>query len=775
MSRISARRFAAYLLALAVLLGGTLPAAAAPLATSMVMDATQAPPWIRNPEACLVRDTPMGPVVATRLNDDPYTAPFMEILLPDLPAGEAGVVVEIEHLDEGAGVIGVSIDGSGPARQSGYTRLNTGVLRQAWFGFTKRPGAGAVLRLQGAPWLHAVRVLPAQSEAAWQAQNAAVPVDVAPMVQLRRPLSLTTTAGIDVQGGMDTLDASLVALRELAPLARVLGFTSIESYVTWKRLEPNAEGAFDFGYYDTIVAALEKYNLKWFPLLIVGSAYALPEWFLKSDENIGMVCLEHGLSNPIQSIAAPSHRRHVTRVLQAFGAHYEPMGVLEGVRLGPSGNYGESQYPAGGNWGVAGQPLHIHIGWWAGDAPAVANYKAYLQQRYTTVDALNAAWKTTPVSGFDAVPMSLPDTMYSLQQRLDFTDWYTGLMSDWCAWWAAEARRAMPHTPLYQSAGGWGFREAGTDYSAQTKAMAAVQGGIRLTNETDSFEQNYYATRLAATAARHYGVPIGYEPASSHTARGVVGRLYEATTTNAAHWFTYHSNVFNHPLAIQKWLDNLAWLDERQPSIVDVAVYYPETMNQVDDGAFRHLYAWGFNPVAAAVRRVVECDYVDERLIRDGALDEYKVLVCAWGNLVEADVQARIDGWLRAGGTLIYPSFPRGPQKTTEGDTAVFARWQTGDTGQGRFFRFPGDMEPPSLYGAFIRKALATQPGLHAATRAALQVEHPEQVFVSAQADGHLLLLNYEDVPATVRLPGQFETVLPAYSMAREALEKDTP
>jgi hypothetical protein len=563
-------------------------------------------------------------------------------------------------------------------------------------------------------------------------------------------------------------------MRELAPLARVLGFTSIESYVTWKRLEPAAEGTFDFSFYDAIVTELAKYDLKWFPLLIVGSAYALPDWFLNSDENIGMVCLEHGESNPIQSIAAPAHKRHVTRVLQAFGRHYEPMGVLEGVRLGPSGNYGESQYPAGGNWGVAGQPLHIHIGWWAGDAPAVAHYKKFLQERYATIDALNTAWQTA-LPDFDAVPMPLPDTMYSMRQRLDFTQWYTDLMSDWCAWWAVEARKALPNTPIYQSAGGWGFREAGTDYSAQAKAMVAVQGGIRLTNETDSFEQNYYATRLATTAARHYGIGVGYEPASSHTARGVAGRLFEAVTTNADHWFTYHSNIFNHPFAIQQWLKHVTWLEHRQNPVVDVAVYYPETMNQLDSGAFRHLYGWGFNPRAAAVRRVVECDYLDERLIRDGFLDQYKVLVGTWGDIVEPDVQARIDAWIRAGGTLIYPSFPRGPQKTTEGDTTVFQAWQRGDTGTGKFLRFPGDMEPPSLYGDFVRKALLEHPGLHPSTQAALRTEHPDQVFVSPQADGHLMILNYNDTPATVRLAEQFETVVAPYGIEREALSGTTP
>jgi len=57
----------------------------------------------------------------------------------------------------------------------------------------------------------------------------------------------------------------------------VLGFNGIEMYVRWRLIEPDKEGAFDFDYYDTLVAKLAEYGLKWFPLLIVGSAYALPD------------------------------------------------------------------------------------------------------------------------------------------------------------------------------------------------------------------------------------------------------------------------------------------------------------------------------------------------------------------------------------------------------------------------------------------------------------------------------------------------------------------
>ncbi len=677
--------------------------------------------------------------------------------------------LRIAFVDDGAGLMMPQIlaedafNGaySGPTRQHSYTRLNTGTLRHAWFEFTGNPSvplesAHPHVRISGLQHLVELQIGPALDDAAWQAIKDNVPRQVAPMVTLGRPMELVTTAGVAVtQSGEGDLHSSLDAIVDLAPLARVLGFTSIESYLIWRRIEPDEEGVFDFSFYDAVVDRLKEYGLKWFPLLVVGSAYALPDWFAASSENVGFRCIEHGLENPIQSIWSPHHKRHVTRVLKAIGAHYEPMNVLEGVRLGPSGNYGESQYPAGGNWGLRGDAMHIHIGWWAGDSYALADWRRWLEERYGNIAALNAAWDSAAYTDFEAVNIILPQVIRSRRQRLDFTQWYTDSMSDWCAWWAQEARAVLPNTPMYQSAGGWGFREAGTDYAAQAKAMAPLNGGIRLTNETDNFEQNTCATRMAITAARQYGIPIGTEPASSHTARGVAGRLFELLSVNGTHFFTYHGNIFNHPMAIESWLSTLPLMDRRGTPLVEVALYYPETMNQYEDAAFRHIYAWGFNPRAMELRRVVDVDYVDEHLIREGFLDKYKALVFVWGNVIEADVLAAMDAWMRRGGMILYPSFPRGALETVEGDTSVFAQWSRGDTGNGGFNRFKGDMDPPSLYADFVRKALSGLSTLAPVTRALIDAERSEQVFMTAFEDGSIGILNYEEREARVQIPGR--------------------
>ncbi len=712
---------------------------------------------------------------------DPYqgNAYTIEFSASALTPGQVQVL-EIVFYDKGAGLIRPTMNNHGVTvafqRQQSYTRLNTLQERSAFFAI-QAPANGwnaaeqATLSISGLNYLRGFRVLPAFTDEQWKAVRNGLPKDVAPMVTLNRPMDLVTTAGVSPLLEEHNIDEELATLEEYVPLAKVLGFNGIELYVRWNIIEPEREGVFDFSYYDALVNKMQEYGMKWFPLLVVGSAYALPPWFINSPDNVGFVCLEHGTDNLIQSIWSPFHQRHVTRVLQAFGAHYEPGGSLLGVRLGPSGNFGESQYPAGGNWPSKGRKMHIHIGYWSGDVYGRKDFQAKMAGKYGTLEALNAAWDCT-LPSFEAIPMQLPVTMLSKRQRADFGEWYTQSMSDWCGWWAQEAAKAMPKTKIYQSAGGWGFLEAGTSYTEQAAAMKSMHGGIRCTNETDSFEQDFDVTRLAATAARLYGVGLGYEPASSHTARGVAGRIFNTATTNGDHLFTYHPNVICQPMGIDHWLKYLPVLDQRADPLIEVAVYYPETMNQLDDSTFRHLYATGFYPRAQAIRRVVDLDYLDDNLLREGFLDRYKVLVFVWGENIEKEVLAVVDQWVQRGGKVIYPSFPRGPLTTVEGNTDVCNRWEAGQTGQGAFLRFKGDMEPPSFYGGFAAEQLGAMENLNPWTRAAIATPKPEYVYLSVLSSGEAIALNYSNKPQTLQIPGAGACEIPAYGIAHTAMPR---
>lgn len=677
------------------------------------------------------------------------------------PANAPEAYLIIEHFDtdlsrftvsrpsaEGiAGTVGL---GSGMPRRALYK------LAQPAFGAQK----DADIVLCGIRGIRRVVVKTALAEGEREAIAAEMPAQVTPRVVLSRPMDFAIQIGSDAPttGG---LPDALKRMHELCPLAAALGFNGVESYVKWNFVE-REKGVFDWSYYDAVVAEAASWNLKWFPLLIVGSAYTLPQWYHDSPENEGFACLEHGKSNNIQSIFCENQTPYVRAFLNEFGRHYEPGGRLLGVRLGPSGNFGESQYPAGGNWGYGGAREHIHIGWWAADKHAAPHFVNWLRNRYDSIEKLNGAWQDR-YAAWDHVKCFVPQFAETPRKRKDIVDWYMGAMTDWCERWAVWAREAMPASAIYQSSGGWGFVESGTDFTEQTRSMVKVKGGIRATNETDSYLQNFQVTRMMSSAARFYGVPFGSEPAGFNSAKGVASRIFNILVNNGQHLFFYCPNLFNNDQGIQTWLDCAPLLDQRADPVIDVAVLYPDTLSTLDDGVFRNLYASSFYQRAGALRPHLDYDYCSERMIADGALPRYKVLVLAWSSTVEAAALDAIDGWVRDGGTVLAMSWDRMPLQTVEGDHAVLERWQSGDTGKGRVVLIREDREPPQRFADRVRDELIAMPALHPLTRAMLETSKPAEVYVSALQSGSLALLNYTDKPATVAVPGIEPFVIDPY------------
>ena len=698
-------------------------------------------------------------------------------------SGAAPVYLIIEHSDSEIGLLQVSYDAdrtpndrapeddpaNTPASDAvGYTCLGTGKMRRAIFKFERpafrhRQQDGADIRIEGLAALKRLRLTTSLSPDEWEKVRAEIPVSASPRVKLSPAMQLVITVGADSQKRED-LAQSLSRMRELCPLAHALGFNGIESYVKWNFVEHD-KGNYDWSYYDAIVTEARKYGLRWFPLLIAGSAYALPGWYHDSPLNSGFICLEHGLGNDIQSIFCENQTPFVHGFLRAFGTHYEPMNVLLGVRLGPSGNYGESQYPAGGNWGYKWQPQHIHIGWWAGDAHAAPHFQSCLRSKYSDIAALNQAWGES-YSAFDAIKTFIPQFAESKRKRKDMVDWYMGAMTDWCERWAVWAREAMPKTEIYQSAGGWGFVESGTDFTEQTRSMAKIQGGIRATNETDSYAQNFYATRMLSSAARFYKVPFGSEPAGYGSARGVVARIYNILVNNGQHLFYYFPNLLHNDQAAAKWLELAPLLDHREAPFIEIAALYPDTKSKLDDAVFRNLYAFAFNQRVAALRPHLDFDFCSERMILDGALSQYKALLFLWSDVVEADVLQRIDQWVQAGGTVTYPYWNRMPLGTVEDDYRIYNRWLKGETGRGRVVFYRSDREPPQRYADFIRRELMTMQNLDSRTRKMLAVMKPAEVYVSVLQSGTLAILNYNNESVRVSIPGSGVITVKPYHIA---------
>jgi Beta-galactosidase len=437
---------------------------------------------------------------------------------------------------------------------------------------------------------------------------------------------------------------------EKLELLKQMGVTSIQTYIYWNKAEKE-RGVMDWSEYDTDVALLKKHGLKWVPFIIAGPWYVTPEFVRRDPQVVMLRCLEHGRESAIPSLWGPRLREYVREYLRRFADHYGPQNVLESVNLGITGDYGEAIYSVIGNW--PGE-YHSHGGFWCGDSLAAADFRRAMEARYAgDIARLNAAWGTGHASFAELNPF-LPDQAPSPRARLEFLRWYRDAMTEYARFWLAAAREVFPGTEIYLCTGGDMAPEHGSDFSAQAKAAAQYQAGIRITNEASSFTQNVALTRLVDSACRHYGAYFGHEPAAAVTPVGMLGRLFNAVTAGARQLFLYHTPE----LIAQRegkpaigdggryHIQYKDWQTMVSPKI-DVALLYPTSSNthaNTEYGTFRDL--------AAEVRRLVDYDLVDERMAQEGALKTKSVLILAGAEILErATVQTVMD-WVGAGGIL---------------------------------------------------------------------------------------------------------------------------
>lgn len=645
----------------------------------------------------------------------------------------------IEFADKGYGLISVS-PGVSHRRQWGIARVNSGTVRRTVLQYDS--GVPSNLRIEGLDHLRSLTIVDEK------------PVtEQAPLVDPPK-FAIHSERVSSVSGDSHTPDGvedALAGIRNEAPLIRALGFNGVETYVRWGYVERN-RGTYDWSFYDAILGEIEKHGLQWFPMLLAGSGYAIPEWLHDSKDNFGFKCLEHGIVHDTQSIFQRFQTEYAHRFISEFGRHYGRRKSLLGIRLGPSGDYGEAQYPAKGP-GYKFKQHHTHIGYWAADDLAKASFRQNMKTQYGDIARLNEAWEAKFTS-FDEVQTFLPETAMTKRQRIDFANWYMGAMSDWCEKWAIWSREALPNTQIHQSSGGWGPVQIGTDYSYQARSMARIKGGIRLTNESDDYPDNFTITRMASSAARFYGAQLGYEPGGFGSMRGVMARLYNAVTTGAVHLFYYLGNLTANDQAIDAWMKHGKLLDQRAKPVIEVATFYSDTALKLDDEVVR--YRWGstFFTVARAFRELFDFDYVSEQMISDGALARYKILVFAWGPVTEKPVLERIDQWVRNGGIVVFGPRSRGNPITVEGDSSICDRWLKGDTGQGKVIVWHGDLIPSGYFAEFVRDLIARTETINPRLRAAAKIDKPNTVFYSVLENGKLALLNFNGKPATVKLAG---------------------
>jgi hypothetical protein len=461
------------------------------------------------------------------------------------------------------------------------------------------------------------------------------------------PLTLTA-GGLEVGTDVPAFEAKVRELKRM-------GFTSVQTYVYWNKVEPSP-GEINWSEYDREVEVYTRAGLKWVPFIIMGPWYVTPQWVREKQGMVMYRCLEHGREMAIPSLWSAGMRDHVRHSLRQLAAHYGPKGVLESVNIGITGDYGEAIYPVIGNW--PGE-YHSHAGYWCGDALAEADFRAHVQTLYPEgIDALNRAWRSDYGSWAEVRPF-LPAKAPSERAWQEFLAWYRDEMTEFSDFCLAETRAAFPGVDVYLCTGGDMAPEHGSDFSAQAKVAAKHGAGVRITNEGSSFGYNVRLTRLVATAGHHYGAYFGNEPASYVSAEGMVGRMFNAVTSGANQMFAWSGELMIDPKT-GKWApmgEQTGRLSplfrEQQRPRIDAVVYQPNlSASQVLSAEVAQSGMARVGEFLAEFRRFIDYDLADDRLIQDGVLAGKRILFVANAQVVDARTTRAIADWVRSGGLL---------------------------------------------------------------------------------------------------------------------------
>jgi len=428
------------------------------------------------------------------------------------------------------------------------------------------------------------------------------------------------------------------------------GATAVQIYTFWRDFEPHAEGQFEWDYFDSQVKLIQEAGLQWVPFLLIGPKYAAPQWWLSDPRHRGLVCLEHGKETPIESIWNPAFKKQVSRVVKAFAEHYLPWGVIQSVQPGICGDYGESIMPVHGNW--AGD-YHTHGGYWCGDENAVLDFRRAMKEKFGTVDAMNTAWRSH-YADFEELKPFRPHKAPSRTALFDELQWYKNSMTDFVDFWLAECRAAFPDTPLYMCVGGNEEPEHASDFAAQAKVCAKYNAGLRLTNECNRFFDNYFLTAYTHAACEQYGAYLGLEPVGGLTPEGVCGRMFGSAVYGNRQMMYYYGNVFKQPdengsiynACSESFMKYLPLLREGK-TVCDIAFFWPSLVGSLGRGI-----PDGIHPIVTFLRRFTTVMPLNERMIKDGGLDRFKLLIMPPAPFTDRETLHRIAEYVKNGGKV---------------------------------------------------------------------------------------------------------------------------
>lgn len=490
------------------------------------------------------------------------------------------------------------------------------------------------------------------------------------------------------------------------------GITSLQSYVYWSAIEP-VKGRLDFSAYDEVVERIVAHKLKWVPFIILGPNYSIPDWFGGSSQSVYAKCIEHGKECDIQSIWNPFLPDYVEKFIKVLAERYNKDDVIESVLIGVSGVWGEAIYPSSDGVNRKG---HKHSGWWCNDFYAKQDFVTFCRKQYLRIDSLNKNWGTA-YSSFDNIewpvkrislakdlsfkilrklwhellPFAHPvsqhfDQWYDRRlldrdiknelgcsHYLTFVRWYTQTMTAYARKWLELAKQYFPEKPVYLVTGGYGDVITGADFTAQAKIAGELRAGIRITNLDNDYANSFANKSLLSTAAKHYGASVQTEETIETAPDEVNMRIYDHASggITGLYFKTLFGIDYGVKVSCTKRSHNgipLGQPSEVAENLMKGFTKFVTGIRKVETALLVGNDSIAVQPVsltlnlalAKTLRKNIDLDIIDDNLVRDGILKQYRFLINYQNIDGNSLTQEQISAWVKSGGIYLGCGGPVG-------------------------------------------------------------------------------------------------------------------
>ena len=450
--------------------------------------------------------------------------------------------------------------------------------------------------------------------------------------------------------------------------AKTFNVSGIEEYIGWAAAE-REQGEPQWDIYREDAAIIRKAGCSFIPYIWIQT---LPAWVRTDPKYVFASNVATGLETGALSIFAPETLAAYDRL---YGQAKREIGdSIDILRIGSPYDYGECAYPAGAAT-FAFPMKNMESGFWVNEAPARAHFKAAMRSKYATIQALNAAWGTT-FSTFES--LDYPKDTTRPRYWLDFVSWYHQGFTERMGKIVDLAQKHFPQTPININLG-WPYEKInlGADIAGLIKMAGAKHIYLRTpTGPAVSF----LCSKRVATAARHYApASFSSEPVDGKAPCKQMALAYFKDLTTGVKWhFDYGPNYDRCQESLADY--RAVWMEGEYPK-VDAALFFPTTAHYLENWnnwkgfGFNGGYPEGLQQYAEDLRDRLDYDVVDERLVSDGFLDAYRVLIWPTGKVVEAATARKVKAWIENGGTLMIADIDN--IHTVEG-AAAFANLSKG-------------------------------------------------------------------------------------------------